>query len=114
MKIDRHAIYRKFGGRCAYCGREISFKEMQVDHYWPRFLAHHQQEDNNREENLMPSCQKCNIHKHGWRPEEWRKELQLQVSRLRKNAQFDRALRFGQIEIKESPIQFFFEKEGES
>jgi len=110
MKIDRPAVYQKYNGHCAYCGRPITFKQMQVDHFWPQFLAHRQPElDNNRPENLMPSCAKCNNHKHGMIPEMWRSELQLQVTRLKKNAQFDRALRFGQVEITEKPIQFYFE-----
>ena len=111
MRIDRKAVYKKYDGHCAYCGREIGFKKMQVDHYWPQFLAHHKPEiDNDCFENLMPSCHKCNIHKHGMRLEVWRQELQLQIARLRKNAQFDRALRFGQIRITESPIVFHFER----
>lgn len=84
---------------------------MQVDHFWPQFLAHLQPElDKDRFENLMPSCRKCNLHKGGLRPEEWRKELGLQVNRLKQNAQFDRALRFDQITINEKPIIFYFEK----
>ena len=111
MKIDRQRIYKKFGGRCAYCGQPIEFKHMQVDHYWPQFLAHQQPGvDNNRFENLMPSCHKCNNHKHGMRPETWRSELQRQVSMLRKNSQFDRALRFNQIAVDEKPVRFYFEQ----
>ncbi len=111
MKINRQAVYEKYDGRCAYCGREIEFKKFQVDHYWPRFLKHYETGiENNRFDNLMPSCAKCNNHKHGMRPEMWRSELSKQVARLRKNAQFDRALRFGQIEINESPIVFYFEE----
>jgi len=111
MKINRAAVYQKYNGHCAYCGREILFKQMQVDHFWPQFLSHLQSGlDNNAFENLMPSCQKCNNHKHGMKIELWRSELQKQVSRLRKNAQFDRALRFGQVKITENPIVFYFEK----
>jgi len=106
----RLTVYNKFNGRCAYCGREITYKQMQVDHYWPQFLKHHKVGvDNDHIDNLFPSCAKCNNHKHGMRAEMWRDELALQVKRLRKNAQFDRALRFGQVEIKESPIVFYFE-----
>ena len=110
MKIDRAAIYKKYNGRCAYCGQEIYFNKFQVDHYWPQFLKQHRAEDNNHIDNLMPACAKCNNHKHGMRPEMWRSELTKQVARLKKNAQFDRALRFGQIQITESPIVFYFEK----
>lgn len=112
MKVDRQKIYNKYNGHCAYCGRKIAYKDFQVDHYWPKFLKHWEPDrDNDRDENLKPSCRKCNIHKHGWEPEEWRKQLARQVTMLKKNTQFDRALRFGQIKITESPIVFYFEKE---
>ena len=110
-KAIRETVHAKFNGRCAYCGREIKYKQMQVDHYWPQFLKHFKpNEDNNHINNLMPSCAKCNNHKHGMRPEEWRKQLSYQVGMLRKSAQFDRALRFNQIKIKETPIVFYFEE----
>ncbi len=115
MKINRQAVYEKYGGHCAYCGRKIEFRKFQVDHYWPHFLKHHEAGlDNDRFENLMPSCAKCNNHKHGMTPKMWRSELGKQVSRLRKTAQFDRVLRFGQIEITENPIIFYFEKHNKS
>jgi hypothetical protein len=110
VKIDRETVYQRYKGHCAYCGMSITIKQMQIDHFWPQCLAHHQPSiDSNRPENLMPSCQKCNIHKHGMRPEFWRHELEMQVSRLNKNPQFDRALRFGQIQITKKPILFYFE-----
>ena len=108
---NREKVYHKYGGRCAYCGRKIEIKAMHVDHYWPQHLAHfYPRLDNNREENLMPSCRKCNSCKGGLRPKAFRKELSLQVKRLRKNAQFERALRFGQVTINERPIVFYFER----
>ena len=30
-KKTREAVYQKYGGRCAYCGRAIAYKDMQVD-----------------------------------------------------------------------------------
>lgn len=110
MKIDRQKVYNKYNGHCSYCGGDINFDSFQVDHYWPRHLSHESKMDNDRFGNLMPSCQKCNIHKHGLRPEKWRSELQRQISMLKKNAQFDRALRFGQVVITEKPILFYFER----
>ena len=53
----RKLIHNKYNGRCAYCGTKIDFSEMQVDHYWPKLLAHIQPDlNNNGFENLMPSC----------------------------------------------------------
>ena len=34
-KSKREAVYRKYNGHCAYCGREIAYKDMQVDHFLP-------------------------------------------------------------------------------
>uniref|UniRef100_A0A6M3JPD5 Putative homing endonuclease n=1 Tax=viral metagenome TaxID=1070528 RepID=A0A6M3JPD5_9ZZZZ len=110
MKIDRAKVYDKYGGHCAYCGVIITIKQMQVDHLWPLCLSYRLPEVNlNRSENLMPSCRKCNNHKHRMQLEMWRSELALQVTRLRKNTQFDRALRFGQVKITECRIVFYFE-----
>ena len=107
----RQAVYDKYNGHCAYCGAEIEHRKMQVDHFWPKCLAHRQAcLDNNRLDNLMPSCAKCNNHKHGMYPETFRNEVSLQVKRLMKNTQFCRALRYGQVKITESPIVFYFER----
>lgn len=111
MKINRQSIYDKFSGKCAYCGTSIEFKKMQIDHYWPQSLAHLQKDiDNNRFENLMPSCHKCNSHKKGMRPETWRNELERHSDMLQNNSQFQRALLFEQVTITKKPIRFYFEK----
>lgn len=34
-KKIRKEVYRKYDGHCAYCGREIAYKDMQVDHFLP-------------------------------------------------------------------------------
>jgi len=108
--IDRKLVYQKYCGHCAYCGLKIEYDRMQVDHLLPQFLADQEPDlDNDRPENLMPSCQKCNSHKGGMRLEEWSTVLTRQVTMLRKNAQFDRALRFGQIDLTPKPIVFYFE-----
>lgn len=110
LKIDRHKIFNKYGGRCAYCGIKITVKNFQVDHIWPQHLAHWEKGlDSNREENLNPTCRKCNNYKHGMRIPDFRKQLQRHIEMLMKNAQFNRALRFGQVIIIEKPITFYFE-----
>lgn len=110
-KKNRQKIFDKYNGHCAYCGTELN-KSWNIDHIWPKQLSHwHKDLDENREENLNPSCRRCNNFKHGMRLEDFRQELQRQVPRLRKNAQFKRALDYGQIEITEKPIVFYFEKQ---
>ena len=33
--INRKEVLEKYNGHCAYCGKEITLKEMQVDHKHP-------------------------------------------------------------------------------
>lgn len=111
MKINRDKIFNKYDGHCAYCGVIIDIKKFQVDHIYPKHLSHHNAELHpDREENLNPSCCKCNNHKFGFRLEDFRHEIQMQVTRLKNNSQFQRALRYGQIQITETPIKFYYEK----
>lgn len=38
MKKDiRKQIYDKYQGHCAYCGCELEYKDMQIDHITPIF-----------------------------------------------------------------------------
>ena len=109
--IDRLKVYEKFEGRCAYCGEIILFSGMEVDHLRPRFLSELRgfKVDDNFD-NLMPACRPCNRHKGGMSLEMWRYELSKQINRIR-SAQFDRAVRFGQVQITPNPIVFYFEYE---
>ena len=56
--MNRQAVYNKYSGRCAYCGREIEFKQMQVDHMVPKASG-----GTDEIENLMPACRLCNHYK---------------------------------------------------
>ena len=38
-KVERQQAYEKYGGHCAYCGKEIEIKDMQVDHMIPLRLG---------------------------------------------------------------------------
>lgn len=111
MKINREKVLNKYGGRCAYCGCEITLKNFQVDHIHPKCRSHFKPDlDENRFENLNPACRKCNKFKDAFLLEEFRREISCQVSRLlERNAQFNRALKYNQLKITESPIVFYFE-----
>lgn len=34
-KRIRELVYNKYGGHCAYCGKKIDIKDMQIDHFIP-------------------------------------------------------------------------------
>jgi HNH endonuclease. len=119
MKIDRNAVHQKYGGHCAYCGEEITVREMQVDHIHPQFLSHWEKDfDINRFENLNPACRKCNHFKHSFPIDtdpkrvlqsSFRHELENQVVQLSRVSQFERALRFGLVTVTNKSVRFFFE-----
>lgn len=68
----RKAVWHKFGGHCAYCGKKINLKDMQIDHFEPKSLNRPIAKDINGKyvypdidifSNLMPSCRRCNHYK---------------------------------------------------
>lgn len=71
----RQLVYGKYGGHCAYCGCELEYKDMQVDHaditIWMTMYGNDKEraqqavKDNsiNGIENLMPACRQCNYYK---------------------------------------------------
>lgn len=73
-KSIRVAVHNKYNGRCAYCGKVIDYKDMQVDHQIPkqRFTN---PKDADFEENLFPACRLCNHYKRAHDLEGFRKLL---------------------------------------
>lgn len=112
MKINRQAVYEKCNGKCAYCGTDLAFKDMQVDHVIPQRLGYKFEThvEIHCEDNYLPSCRSCNNYKSGNPLESFRKELERQVDILRHNRPtFRLAERYGLIECKPKPIIFYFE-----
>ena len=125
MKFDRPTVHAKYAGHCAYCGEEIKYKDMQVDHiipridfvrhvtnrsYVPDFLKHLTQDDVNHIDNLNPSCRKCNNWKSFHSLEIFRSEIEMQVKRLNAySANYRIAKRFGLITENVKPIKFYYE-----
>ena len=54
----RKLVYRKFDGKCAYCGNYLEYKDLKIDHFIPKKLG-----GTEEFENLMPSCEICNHYK---------------------------------------------------
>ena len=57
-KDMRAQVYEMYGGHCAYCGKEIDIKEMQVDHVQSVYLGGEDEITNYR-----PACRQCNFYK---------------------------------------------------
>lgn len=111
-KKVRKAVYDKYNGRCAYCGKEIEMKEMQVDHVKP--LAFFRGTDDI--DNLLPACRRCNFYKDTRSIEGFRKMLKGIPDRLKENGSrspltYNLALQYGMVvETGLERIEFHFEK----
>jgi 5-methylcytosine-specific restriction endonuclease McrA len=122
----RLLVYQKYDKHCAYCGIELEYKAMQIDHIIPRntwittiknrykipnFLLHLNINDINHYDNLNPSCRRCNKWKCTFDLETFRLEISLQTKRLKENSSgYKLALDFNTIKEINQPIKFYFEK----
>ena len=106
MRVDRQKVYEKYDGHCAYCGKAISIKEMQVDHIIPKRNG-----GTNDIANLNPSCRLCNHYKRAADIETFRNDLLGGlIKRLMKIYIFRVALDYGMITINGWDKKFYFEK----
>jgi 5-methylcytosine-specific restriction endonuclease McrA len=122
-KNKRVKVWWKYGGKCAYCGIDVEFGKMHVDHIIPKQRGFTQHEaikygitkGGDNLDNLNPSCASCNISKSTFSIDKWRIELALKVDRLRRDVTNFRILeRFGVVKETKEPIVFYFEKGGKN
>jgi hypothetical protein len=128
MKLSpkqREEIRMMFGGKCAYCGCELSGK-WHVDHCDPvereskwdeksrslkqtgKMLSPH----NDRLDNLFPACIKCNILKGNARIESFRgmfAYMVCSIPKIRTYSHVHHLMRFGKLHIDSTPVVFWFE-----
>lgn len=113
-KAVRQTVYEKYGGRCAYCGRKIAYKDMQVDHFKPK--RGWEESGSDDLSNLMPSCRMCNHYKRANSLETFRIYIQEIPRKLRLNYIYKVGLVYGNVLENEKPIKFYFEtvKDGDT
>lgn len=69
-RAKRAAVWSKTGGYCWYCGKNIQEETMTIDHIVPICAG-----GDNRNENLVPACDKCNRAKGRLSTEGFRKKV---------------------------------------
>lgn len=106
-KEDRMRVYRKYDGHCAYCGKEIRYEDMQVDHLKPLRL-----EGIDEMVNYMPACRRCNHYKRGNSLEGFREMIEKIPEKLqRDNYIFNVGMDYGFWALTKKTITFYFERD---
>lgn len=109
-KKVREAVYQKYDGHCAYCGRKIAYKDMQVDHFQPLRAWGIEDAGTDDISNLMPSCRMCNHYKRANSLETFRRYIQEIPRKLRENYIYKVGVVYGNVMEYEKPIVFYFER----
>lgn len=104
---ERKQIYDKYNGHCAYCGTEITFREMQADHIYPLRLG-----GADTIENLVPACRSCNHYKSTFTIDKFREHLQGIPARIRRDdIAYQVGERFGIVGETGKQVRFYFEED---
>jgi len=110
----REAIWIKYDKHCAYCGKELEYSKMQVDHYFPKrnpmLAITYGVADVNAIENLMPSCRRCNHYKRGLLPDSFRKRMASLHERIVDIYIIKVAIDYGLVKITPFDNKFYFER----
>ena len=128
-KKNREFIYNKYNGHCAYCGKTIEYKDMQVDHLIPKRAYDFKKGEKpyrkkykniedamdivqeNDIENLMPSCRRCNHYKRANTLSTFRKYLLDMKTKLIDNSYLGKiAMDYKMITWNQWDGKFYFEK----
>ena len=115
-KKIRIALYEKYNHRCAYCGCEMEYKDMQVDHiksvYRNNDIAQTMSEEEMYDEsNFLPTCRQCNFYKSTFTVEQFRQRLkEVMMPNLQKDFRYRLAVKYGLIEETGKNIKFYFEE----
>lgn len=120
----RESIIEKFNRRCAYCGCELAYKKMQVDHViplslfdthvsdldcCPEFLRHLKEGMANHFDNLFPTCGGCNNEKHDFTLGRFRDYVYKAITETEYPDHKLLKSRYKEM-IKEDRLVFYFEK----
>ena len=106
---ERMEVYRKMDGHCAYCGCELRYEDMQVDHIVP--LNGWTRRGTDTLDNMYPACRSCNHYKSTMDIETFRQMVEnMPTALMRDSVTYKNAVRFGLVIPNPRPVTFFFER----
>lgn len=115
-KEKRIEVWNKYNHHCAYCGCQLEYKDMQIDHIDSIYVHCEYKKEKTLDEiseinNLMPTCRQCNFYKSTFDIETFRDRLTtVMLKNLQKKFSYRLALKYGLIEENIKSIKFYFEK----
>lgn len=115
-KKVRQAVYEKYNGHCAYCGKKIEYKDFQLDHLIPiqraRFKSY-SEEELECFENYMPACRRCNHYKRACTLEHFRQMIEEIPKKLFRDSYIYKVgLDYRLVKANEHKVKFYFEQVG--
>lgn len=110
-KSKREAVYQKYDGHCAYCGRKIAYKDMQVDHFLPLRAWGIEDAGADDLDNLMPACRMCNHYKRANSLETFRRYIEEIPRKLHDNYIYKVGIVYSEIAEQAHPVKFYFEQQ---
>lgn len=102
---EREIVWNKYGKKCAYCGCDLEYKDMQVDHIEAKLFG-----GEDIMSNYNPSCRGCNFYKGASTLNHFRKNLNTLHERLNKIFIVKMAIRYRILKYKPFDNKFYFEK----
>ena len=113
----RQRVWFKYDRHCAYCGKVLEYKDMQVDHMISKYEVETYRNPEiayselNSFGNLMPSCRRCNHYKRDAGLERFRELMETLHKRITGQYTIKVAIDYGIINgIKPFDGIFYFEK----
>ena len=113
-KKTRELVLNKYGGKCAYCGCDLTLRTMQVDHIKAVYTSSLENDmvetQDDSLENLNPSCRQCNFYKGTLNIEQFRNKIKTILYRTFQNTfQAKLAKKLGMMVVTQFD-KFYFEK----
>jgi len=114
----RQVVWLKYNKHCAYCGKELEYKDMQIDHMISKYIVEMYRYPervfgSNFEidcfNNLMPSCRRCNHYKREQDLEGFRTLMKTLHKRIESQYIMKVAIDYGILTIKPFSGMFYFE-----
>lgn len=104
-KEIREIVWKKYDCKCAYCGEDLEYHKMQVDHIEPKYKG-----GKDDISNYNPSCRQCNFYKSTFNLNQFKQQLHSITERIKKPFIVRLAMKYSIISFKPFDGKFYYEK----